>query len=140
MKKVRVKMINEYTGKEKREFVRYEYKKPIHCRSIKSSKDKKSFSSLIKGMVKNFSASGILFEINSDNVPKISDLLLLELEYRTANICKEIERQALIARNKFFGKIVRIKNNFDGTCDIAVALIPKYSHIPEDIKILIESE
>ena len=131
-------MVGSYTGKERREFVRHDYKKPIHCRTIKSLDGKKSFLPLINGAVKNLSAAGILFIVDSENVPKISNLLLLELEYQTANICKEIESRALIAHNKFLGKVVRIENNIDGTFDVGVALIPKYSHIPEDIKVLIE--
>lgn len=133
-------MSEVYQGEERREFARCEHKEPVQCRSIETSEDKKSFSSLIKGIVKNLSAAGILFEVNSENVPNVANLLLLELEYQTATICKEIEERSLIARNKFLGKIVRIANNLDGTCDVGVALIPKHTNIPEDIKTLIESE
>lgn len=88
-------------------------------------------------MVKNLSASGILFVLNAADMPNISNLLLLESDYQTAVICRELEEHSLIAQNKFLGKIVRVANNFDGTCDVGMALIPKHSEILNDIKAVI---
>ncbi len=130
-------MGDRYTGEERREFIRCDYEEPVHCRTIKSSDGKKSFSSSIKGIVKNLSASGILFIVSSESTPKIANMLLLELDYQTSSICQEIEKQSLIARNRFLGKVVRIENNDDNTCDVGVALIPKYNYLPEDIKVLV---
>ena len=130
-------MIDDYKVTERREFKRCDFENPIHYKEITSRGKKKIFSSIIKGAVKNLSASGILFVINSNDIPNISNLLLLELEYRTAVICKELEQRSLIVRNKFLGKVVRIANNFDGTCDVGVALIPKRSKLLNDIKVMI---
>ena len=133
-------MDNNYKGAERRRFERCDFEKPIHYREIEPSGDKKTLTSIVKGIVKNLSAAGVLFVLKSTDIPNISNLLLLELEYHTATICREIERQSLITGNKFLGKVVRIVNNFDGTCDIGVALIPNRDGLSKDIKIMIGEE
>ena len=129
-----------YAGEERRKFKRFNFEKQVHCREIIASGDKKTFSSIIKGAVKNLSASGILFALDSMDIPDVSNLLLLELEYHTASICRELEKRSLIARNRFLGKVVRVVNNFDGTSDIGVALVPKNDDLLNDIKIVVEEE
>ena len=133
-------MLDSYKGMERREFKRCNFTKPVHCREVASSSEGEAFSSIIKGMVKNLSASGILFVLNSIDLPSISNFLLLELEYHTSVICQELEKRSLIAQNKFLGKIVRIVNNFDGTSDVGVALIPKSDGSLNDISTMIKEE
>ena len=82
----------KYTGKEKRQFLRYSYKKPLHCSIITSPKERNPISSLIKAVSKNLSASGIFFVTNAEEVPDVSSLVMLDLDYRTAHFCREIER------------------------------------------------
>jgi len=95
-------------------------------------------SSVAKGVVKNLSASGILLVLNSMDIRSISNLLLLELEYRTAAICRQLERRSLIDQNKFLGRVVRVIDNLDGTSDIGVALIPRKDYLLKNIKTTIE--
>jgi hypothetical protein len=128
---------DNYNGAERREFRRCDFEKPFQYREIDSSEDIKTVPSVIKGVVKNLSASGILFVINSKNIPNTASLLLLELEYYSAVICKELERRSLIAQNIFLGKVVRIQDNDDGTCDVGVALVPKRSEALNDINTII---
>lgn len=131
-------MTESYKGPERREFPRYDYEKPLECKTIESSDEKTYFSSSLKGMVKNLSAAGVLFIVDAGNVPKTASLLLLELEYQTSVVCREIENRSLIAENTFLGKVVRVMENNDGTYDVGVALVPRHDPIPEDIKTLIE--
>jgi hypothetical protein len=42
---------------------------------------------------------------------------VLDLDYKTATICKEIEERVLILGNKRIGRVVRIEDNEDGTFD-----------------------
>lgn len=124
--------MNTYKGKERRQFLRYDFEKPLHFSIITSAKDKKGSKDLINAVSKNLSASGILF--TTKEVPRISSLLLLDLDYRTANICHEIEKRALILNNKLFGKVVRIEDNDEGTCNVGVAFITKSDKLSEDLK------
>ncbi len=130
-------MAEDYPGMEKREFYRYIHETPIHYRVIISSKDKKQASKLIKAISRNLSASGILF--TSKHLPELSSIVMLDLDYRTTQICKEIESNGMIVNDKLFGKAVRIEDNNDGTYDIGVAFIKKSDNLPEDIKKLAHS-
>ncbi len=123
--------MDEYTGNEKREFLRYDYDKPIHYSTVSTSKDRKPISQFVKAVSKNLSASGILF--TTKDVPQISSLLLLNLDYRTASICKEIEDRVLIVNNKLLGKVVRVEDNKDDLWDVGVAFVTKSERLSEDI-------
>ena len=91
-------------------------------------------------MSKNLSASGILFVTNADHVPTISSLLVLDLDYRTATICKEIEKRALIVDNKLLGRVVRIDDNEDGTCGVGVAVVTKSESVPKEVEDLLSKK
>ena len=127
-------MSEEFQGKDRREFLRQVYTKPIRYSTINVITDKNFASQLTNAISKNLSASGILFITNLGKVPDISSLLVLDLDYKTANICKEIEKRALIVGNKLLGRVVRIEDNEDGTCGIGVAFIRKSDPLLKDIK------
>ena len=125
-------MANAFSGRNRREFLRYRYEKPIHYSMVSSVKDNNPIAeSLIKAVTKNLSASGILF--TTDNVPELSSVLILDLDYRTTRICKEIEENALIVNNKLLGKVVRIEDNDNGMCDVGVAFIKKSEELSKDL-------
>lgn len=118
--------------KERRHFLRYDYDKPLAFKTIKSPKELHADNS--KGVVRNISASGLLFVSKVSEVPDISSILLLDIDFKTANICREIECQALISDNKLVGKVVRIEDNENGTCDVGVLFLTKSDPIAKDIK------
>jgi len=124
-----------YPGEEKRQFFRYHCDKPVHFKILTSPKDRTPASRLIDGSSKNLSASGILF--TSDFIPEISSILTLELDFRTTNICREIEENALVVGNTLVGKVVRIEDNSDGCYNVGVAFIKKCGELPDEIKSLI---
>ena len=127
-------MCGEYKGPERREFLRCGHKRSMKYSTINIIKDKDFASELINAMSKNLSASGILFITNATKVPDISSLLVLDLDYKTANICREIEERILILENKLIGRVVRIEDNEDGTCGIGVAFVTKTDPLSKDIQ------
>ncbi|MBN2453257.1 MAG: PilZ domain-containing protein [Candidatus Omnitrophica bacterium] len=127
-------MNSNYT--EKREFLRSRFDRPVDFRILVSPNDPIPASNLVKGISRNLSASGILFA--SDHLPAISSVLALDLDYRTTNICREIEEHALIIDNKLIGKVVRIEEKDDSGYDIGVAFIKKGDRIQAQIKNLLK--
>ena len=126
-------MAEEYTNKEKREFLRYDYGKPIDYSTIESPRNQKFSAEHIQAMSKNLSTSGLLFITKVKKVPNISSLLVLDLDIRTAAICQEIETHALIIDNKLLARVVRIEDNEDGTCGVGVAFVTKADPLLKDL-------
>ena len=127
-------MTDDRSKQERREFFRFDYKKSMHYSMVSSPKDTGTIASLINAVSKNLSASGILFVANASEVPEISSLIMLDVDYKTANICHEIEKRALIKNNKLLGRVMRIEDNGDGTCGVGVAFVTKSNRLSEDVK------
>lgn len=121
-------MAHEYLGENRREFLRCDHESPMRYSIV----DEKDATSLTDAISRNLSASGILF--STKDVPKLSSLLVLDLDYKTANVCREIENTALIIKNRLFGKVVRIEDNSSGAYDVGVAFIKKFDKLAESIK------
>ena len=121
----------------KRKFLRVAYDKALTYEVIDPSKEKIA-SNIITAISKNLSASGILFITNVTKVPEITSVLALDLDYSTANVCREIEEQALVLNDKIIGKVVRIEDNEDNTCGVGVAFIKKSDPLTKDIKDLLK--
>ncbi|MFA5146974.1 MAG: hypothetical protein WC515_06360 [Candidatus Omnitrophota bacterium] len=125
-------MAEPIPGKNRREFLRYRYEKPIHYSIVTSSKDLQPIaSSVMKAVSKNLSACGILF--STKDAPDMSSVLILDLDHRTSRICQEIEENALIINNKLLGKVVRIEECSDGMRDVGVAFIKKSTDLSKDL-------
>lgn len=131
-------MVDEYSGKDKRQFLRHDYDKTINFKTLSSSKRQDLSSDYTKATSKNLSASGILFVTTVKRVPNISSILALDLDHRTANICQEVEDQAVIVNDKVLGKVVRIEDNDDGTCGVGVAFLKKKSSLAKDLEDLLK--
>ena len=117
-----------HSGEERRDFLRISYENPVQYKPL----NEKGVSRLMDAVSKNLSASGILFK--SKTLPKLSSLLTLKLDYKTANICREIEDNALIVKNRLFGKVVRIEDVDSGFYNVGVAFIKKMDTLAESIK------
>jgi len=89
---------------------------------------------LMNAISKNLSASGIFFTSKINKRPDITNLLVIEVDYKTADICKEIEDRVLILKNKILGRVVRMEDNGDGTCGIGVAFVTKSDPMTKNIK------
>ncbi len=125
---------------ERREFLRFDYEKPLHFSLVSSPRDRGILSSFINAVSKNISASGILFRVEDGAIPEIASLVMLDLDYKTSNICREIDERALIKNNKLLGKVVRIEENSDGTRGVGVAFVTKSDRLSKDIKDKIEKK
>ena len=126
------------TGRDKREFLRYSYNKPLKYSTVNVINDRDFISKLTDAISKNLSASGILFITNVGKIPDISSIIVLDLDFRTTNVCQEIEKRALILNNKLVGRVVRIEDNEDGTFGVGVAFIKKSDNLSKDIATLIK--
>jgi hypothetical protein len=127
-------MANIYKGPERREFLRCDFNKPVKYSTVNVVKDQNFTTGLADAISKNLSASGIYFITKVGKVPDISSLLVLDLDYKTATICKEIEERVLILGNKLIGRVVRIEDNEDGTCGIGVAFVKKSDADTKEVK------
>ena len=127
-------MSDDYVGKEKREFFRYRQVKPAHFREIAPNDN--TISDLANAVTKNLSASGMLF--TSEYPPRLSSVIVLDMDYRTTRLCEEIEDRALILNNRLLGKVVRIEDNDNGSYDVGVAFVKKSDSIPDNILELIK--
>jgi len=127
-------MSEEYAGKERRQFFRYNYDSPIKYKLIDPVSDKAISADTIKAMSKNLSISGILFVVPADKTPELSSLVVLFLDLRTANICKEIENLALMVDNKLIGRVMRLEDNGDGTMGVGVAFVKKTDPLSKDVE------
>lgn len=128
-------MSNDYPGGEKREFFRYRHIKPASFKEV--SKNDRTLSDLAKAITKNLSASGMLF--TSTYPPRLSSIIVLDVDYRTSLLCEEIEGHVMISNNRLLGKVVRIEDNDNGSYDIGVAFIKKSENLPQEIATLISS-
>lgn len=129
-------MSSENPIQEKREFFRYRCEKPVSYKIVLGPRQSNPASKAIEGISKNLSASGILF--TSSFIPEISSILRLELDYRTTNICREIEEQAVIVGNSLIGKVVRIEDNDDGRYNVGVAFIKKSEDLPTELRSIVK--
>ncbi|NQV04106.1 MAG: PilZ domain-containing protein [Candidatus Omnitrophica bacterium] len=120
-------------GKEKRRFLRMAYNKPLTYKTISAPKEKFA-AKFLTAISKNLSGSGILFITNVAKVPEIASVLVLDLDYSTANVCQEIENEAMVLDNKLIGRVVRIEDNENDTCGVGVAFVRKSDPLLKDIK------
>jgi len=129
-------MQEHYPGKEKREFFRYKHEKPVYYRNMGVPSRGGKCAKSLEAISKNLSASGLLF--TTELVPELSSVVVIELDYRTSKICREIESKVMMLDNKIVGKVVRIEDAGEGFYDIGVAFIKKTEAIPSEIKSIIQ--
>ena len=118
------------TDTEKRAFLRFKYEKPVQCKNTSPDVDKNSILSFVKGMSKNLSASGAYFLTNAKKALEISDLLLIDIDYETNKICRElIESRVILVSNKLLGRVVRLENNDDGSLGVGIAFVTTFDNL-----------
>ena len=120
----------KFSSQEKREFFRLDFEKGLKFTVVNSAKGQKAATgaslvaepALERAKTKNISSSGILFQMNN-KPPKLSSIVLMQLDIRTLKICQEIEKRALILEQGVVGRVVRVeesgnsKNRYDvGVC------------------------
>jgi hypothetical protein len=119
---------------ERRKFLRYDYAKHLSYKTVSPMN-----TTIPSGaQAKNLSASGLLFTVQNKQVPGISSLLAIDIDYRTANICQEIEEHVLISQNRLLGRVVRLEENSDGSCSVGIVFLTKQDPISQDIDKLLK--
>jgi PilZ domain len=130
-------MEETHRGEERRKFLRCNYEKFFNYNTVNLSKDKRFMSSLVSAITRNLSGSGMLF--STTEVPQLSSLLVLDLDYHTARVCEEIENNVLIVNNRVLGKVVRVEEREDGVYDVGVVFVTKSDRLPKDVQSLVTS-
>lgn len=129
-------MQEHYSGKDKREFFRYKHEKPVYYKNVGVPSQKGKAAKSLTAISKNLSTSGLLF--TAELVPELSSVVVIDLDYRTSQICREIESKVMMLENKLIGKVVRIEDAGDGFYDIGVAFIKKTEPIPPEIRGMVQ--
>ncbi|MBI4707155.1 MAG: PilZ domain-containing protein [Candidatus Omnitrophica bacterium] len=109
----------EFSGPERRQFVRLDYAAPLAYKVCK----KETISNILQGYTVNVSQSGALCKIK-DKVRK-NDILWVSFDRNALNICKDMEKNAVIYQNGIIGKVVRIEHNRDKDYEIGIRFITK---------------
>ena len=93
----------EFSGEEKRAYVRLDYVKPLAYKVC----NKETISKILKGYISNISQSGVLCYIN--HIVNIDDILWLSFDRATLDFCREIERNCLVYQGGIVAKVVRLE-------------------------------
>ena len=109
----------EYTGPERRDFTRLDYKIPLAYKVCRED----TINKLLQGYTADISQSGLLCNIK-DRVNK-DDILWLSFDRSTLNIFEELERRSLIYQNGIIAKVVRIEPRSDDTFNVGVQFITR---------------
>jgi uncharacterized protein (DUF927 family) len=118
-KKNKQKTNTEFSGPERRQFVRLDYAAPLAYKVCK----KATISNILQGYTVNVSQSGALCKIN-DKVKK-NDLLWISFDRSALDICKDIESNVAIYQNGIIGKVMRIERNDDKAYNVGIRFITR---------------
>ncbi|MCX5710455.1 MAG: PilZ domain-containing protein [Candidatus Omnitrophica bacterium] len=110
-------MSGQYSGAERREFVRIEYATPLAYKVCR----KETVSKLLQGYTSDVSQSGLLCKIG-EKVNK-DDIIWLSFDRAVLGICEEIEKRVFIYQNGIIGKVARVDTLTPGTFDVGVHFI-----------------
>lgn len=108
-----------FKGKERREFARLDYIRPIALKVCK----KKTISTLLNGYSANISQNGLFCNIK-EKVNK-DDILWLSFDRATLSICEEMDKRNMIYQNGILGKVVRIERKRDRTYNVGIQFITR---------------
>jgi len=110
---------------ERRSFFRIHYQKPLNYRVVSTPDGKNPISSTMNATSKNLSASGIYFLTKINKIPMLSSIIMIDVDHKEAEICRELECHAVIKDDKVCGKVMRIEDNKDGTCGVGISFVTK---------------
>ncbi len=120
--------------KERREFFRVKFDAPVQFRAYTDTEVfGSSRNEVLEGKTRDISQSGVLFE--TDKVPPMSSILWLNLDFRTLQICQEIEQRALVYKDGLLGRVVRIEENpVKRTYDVGVCFLTRSEKSARDVQ------
>lgn len=109
----------EYTGPERRKFVRLDYREPLQYKVCKPE----TVSKLLDGYTENVSQTGLLCKIKEQVF--LDSILWLSFDISTLAICKEVESNSVIIQKGILGKVVRVNQRPDSFFDVGVCFITR---------------
>ncbi len=112
-------MENPSIGKERREFTRLNYAKPLAYKVCK----KETLTKLLAGYTSNVSAAGVLCNMREMVSP--DDILWLSFDRGVLNFCVEMEKRAFIYQNGIIGKVVRVDPKGMDNYDVGVRFVTR---------------
>jgi hypothetical protein len=110
-------MNEQYSGAERRKFVRLDYVTPLGLKVCK----KETVSKLFNGYTANVSQAGLLCRIK-EKVRK-NDILWISFDRGTLSICEDLEKNALIYQSGVIGKVVRVEGKGRGGYGVGVQFL-----------------
>lgn len=90
---------------DRREYFRLDFRHPVKFRMIEGDSE----GPVRLGTTANVSETGVLFR--SSVLPKIASILWMDMDLRTLNICKEIEKRAVVYQRGLLGRVVRLEQD-----------------------------
>ena len=126
-------------SKERREFFRINFHTPLTFKSCPADGPKQGRLKEASAISQNISPCGILFQ-TENKPPRLSSILWMNMDLRTLNICREIERRALIFKSGILGRVVRVEEDPDASgYDIGVCFLTKDDQASREVqKLLLE--
>lgn len=112
-------MDEQYTGQERRQFVRLEYVTPLDYKVCK----KETITRLLQGYTSNVSKTGLLCTIKNKVEPE--DILWLVFDRDTLSVCKDAEKSSIVYQNGIIGKVVRVEQKDDNTYRVGIHFITR---------------
>ena len=112
-------MHEQYTGPERRQFVRLDYVTPLDYKVCK----KETITKLLQGYTSNVSKTGLLCTIK--NKVEQDDILWLVFDRDTLSVCRDAEKSSLVYQNGIIGKVVRVDQKEDNTYRVGVHFITR---------------
>jgi len=122
-------------GVERRRFFRFSYERQVRYRKLILAERKIVETKSCGCVSKNLSASGMLF-ISKDQ-PRLSDIILLDLNGKEAPVYKTMKKDILTLNNKPVAKVVRVEEIRNGQYNVGVAFLTKSKNEATDIERLI---
>ena len=110
---------NDYSGPERRQFVRLDYMTPLAYKICNQN----TISKLLQGYTSNISQAGLLCNIK-DKVG-MEDILWVSFDRNILNICEDMEKKSLIYQNGVVGKVVRIEPKEDSSYNVGIKFITR---------------
>lgn len=130
-------MTTSQTGsqQERREFFRLNFKTPVNFITADSLTNQQKAK---QGLSSNVSQSGILFQTQNEP-PKVSTLVWMDLDLRTLQICREIEKKALVHNNRILGRVVRVEESAatDDSYDVGVCFLTEEQRSDRNVQKLL---
>ena len=112
-------MIKKFSGKERRQFIRFDFVTPLAFKVCK----KKTITQLLNGYTSNVSRGGLRCSVK-EQVPKNS-VLWLSFDRSLLDVCRNIESKCLIYQNGVFGKVIWAKKRINNTYDVGIRFITR---------------